>query len=121
MPAGLITAVKTYQLFINGEWVESSSKKMFPVYDPATEEVIAQAPDANAEDVNRAVAAARTAFYEVPWATTPAQERGRLLFGLAEKIRQILSLLAELGYPNTGKPIVESEYDINVVATCFEY
>src|SRR5258707_12335569 len=121
MPAGVTTEVKTYQLFINGEWIESSSHKTFPVYDPATEEVIAQAPDANAEDVKRAVAAARAAFDEGPWATTTAQERGRVLFRLAEKVRQNLAMLAELECRNTGKPIVEAEYDINDVATCFEY
>ncbi len=121
MPAGVTTEVKTYQLFINGEWVESSSNKTFPVYDPATEEVIAQAPDANFEDVNRAVAAARTAFDAGPWATTTAQERGRVLFRLADKIRQNTAMLAELECRNTGKPIVEAEYDIGDVATCFEY
>ena len=121
MPAGVTAEVKTYQLFINGEWVESNSNKTFPVYDPATEEVIAQAPDANSEDVGRAVAAARTAFDEGPWATTTAQERGRVLFRLAEEIRQNIAMLAELECRNTGKPIVEAEYDINDVATCFEY
>jgi len=121
MPAGITAEVKTYQLFINGEWVESASRKAFPVYDPATEEVIAQVPDANAEDVNRAVAAARAAFDEGPWATTTHQERGRVLFRLAEKIRQNLAMLAELECRNTGKPIVEAEFDINDVATCFEY
>src|SRR5216684_245980 len=121
MPAGVTTEVKTYQLFINGEWVESSSNKTFPVYDPATEEVIAQAPDANFEDVGRAVAAARAAFDEGPWATTTAQERGRVLFRLADKIRQNTAMLAELECRNTGKPIVEAEYDIGDVATCFEY
>src|SRR5260370_5124408 len=121
MPAGVTAEVKTYQLFINGEWVESNSNKTFPVYDPANEEVIAQAPDANSEDVGRAVAAARTAFDEGPWATTTAQERGRVLFRLAEEIRQNIAMLAELECRNTGKPIVEAEYDINDVATCFEY
>ena len=48
MPGGVKTDVRTYQLYINGEWVDSKSNKTFPVYDPATEEVIAQAPDANA-------------------------------------------------------------------------
>src|SRR5579863_2663578 len=121
MPAGVTAEVKAYQLFINGEWVASSSNKTFPVYDPATEEVIAQAPDANSDDVNRAVAAARAAFDEGPWATTTAQERGRVLFRLADKVRQNLAALAELECRNTGKPIVEAEYDINDVATCFEY
>src|SRR5450755_4194985 len=121
MPAGVTAEVKTYQLFINGEWVESNSKKTFPVYDPASEEVIARAPDANAEDVNRAVAAAKAAFDEGPWATTTAQERGRVLFRLSEKIRVNLPALAELECRNTGKPIVEAEFDITDAATCFEY
>ena len=95
--------------------------KTFPVYDPSTEEVIAQVPDAEAEDVNRAVAAARAAFEYGPWPTTTAQERGRILFRLAERIRQSAAELAELESRNSGKPIVEAEYDIDDVATCFEY
>ena len=121
MPAGVSAEVKTYQLYINGEWVESNSDKTFPVYDPSTEEVLAQVPDATAKDVDRAVAAAKTAFEEGPWATTTPQERGRVLFRLAEKIRQNSGMLAELECRNTGKPIVEAEFDINDVATCFEY
>ena len=62
MPGGVTTDVKTYSMLINGEWVASKSAKSFPVYDPSTEEVIAQVPDANADDVNRAVAAAKAAF-----------------------------------------------------------
>src|SRR6266404_5327898 len=121
MPGGVKTDVRTYQLYINGEWVNSQSNKTFPVYDPASEEVIAQVPEANADDVNRAVAAAKAAFEEGPWATTTAQERGRVLFRLADKVRQNLPMLAELECRNSGKPIVEAEYDINDVATCFEY
>src|SRR6202521_5084962 len=121
MPGGVTTDVKTYSMLINGEFVASKSAKTFPVYDPSTEEVIAQVPDANADDVNRAVAAAKAAFEEGPWATTTAQERGRALFRLAEKVRQNLPMLAGLECRNSGKPIVEAEYDINDVATCFEY
>jgi betaine-aldehyde dehydrogenase len=121
MPGGVKTDVKTYQMYINGEWVDSKSTKTFPVYDPASEEVIAQVPDANADDVNRAVAAAKAAFEDGPWATTTAQERGRILFRLADKIRQNLAMLAELEARNCGKPIVEAEYDMNDAATCFEY
>ena len=121
MPTGVQTEVKTYSLFINGEWVASKSNKTFPVYDPSTEEVIARVPDANSDDVTRAVAAAKGAFEEGPWATTTAQERGRVLFRLAEKVRQNIPALAELECRNSGKPIVEAEFDINDVATCFEY
>src|ERR1700752_1381520 len=96
MPSGVQTDVKTYQMFINGEWVASRSANTFPVYDPSTEEVIAQVPDASADDVNRAVAAAKAAFEDGPWASTTAQERGRVLFRLSEKIRANLAQLAEL-------------------------
>src|SRR5258708_21574465 len=125
MPGGVTTEtpkeVRTPQMHINGEWTASKSAKPFPVYDPSTEEVIAQVPDAHAEDVNRAVAAAKAAFEEGPWATTTAQERGRVLFRLAEKIRANQPALAELECRNTGNPIVEAEYDITDPATCFEY
>ncbi|HKT69706.1 MAG TPA: aldehyde dehydrogenase family protein, partial [Terriglobales bacterium] len=113
--------VRTYQMHINGEWVDSASGKTFPVYDPSTEEVIAEVPDANAKDVDRAVKAAREAFDNGPWRGTTAQERGRVLFRLAERVRKEAAMLAELECRNTGKPIVEAEYDIGDVATCFEY
>ncbi len=115
------TVIRSYQNYINGQWVKSSSGEMFPVYDPSTEEVIAQVASSAAPDVDRAVKAARAAFDSGPWATTTAQDRGRILFKLAEKIRQNAAQLAELECRNTGKPIVEAEYDIADVATCFEY
>ena len=121
MPGGVKTEVKTYQMFINGEWVASQSNKTFPVYEPSTEEILAQVPDSNADDVNRAVGAAKAAFEDGPWASTTAQERGRVLFKLADRIRQNLPMLAELEARNTGKPIVEAEFDLNDTATCFEY
>ena len=121
MVGGIKSDVRTYQMYVNGEWVGSKSSKTFPVYEPATEEVMAQVPDARAEDVDRAVAAAKAAFQDGPWATTTAQERGRVLFRLAEKIRQNAAMLAELEARNCGKPIVEAEFDIADTATCFEY
>ncbi|HLK32364.1 MAG TPA: aldehyde dehydrogenase family protein [Terriglobales bacterium] len=113
--------IRSYQMYINGEWVDSASGKTFPVYDPSTEEVIASVPDANAQDIDRAVKAARAAFDTGPWRSTTAQERGRVLFRLAERVRKEAAMLAELECRNSGKPIVEAEYDIADVATCFEY
>jgi len=110
-----------YQMYINGEFVDSSSKAWLPVDDPSTEQVIAEVPDGNATDVDRAVSAARSAFDSGGWPQTTAQERGRLLFRLAEKIRQESAKLAELECRNSGKPIVEAEFDIADAATCFEY
>ena len=113
--------VQKYQMYINGEWVAGETGKSFPVYDPSTEQVIAEVPDGNAKDVDRAVAAAKDAFENGSWASSTAQERGRVLFKLADAVRQNTAALAELECRNTGKPIVEAEYDMADVATCFEY
>ena len=115
------STVRRYRMYINGEFVESAGKKYFTVIDPSTEEVMAEVPEANEEDVNRAVAAARTAFDSGAWPQTTAQDRGRILFRLAEHIRKEAAHLAELESRNSGKPIVEAEYDIADAATCFEY
>src|SRR6266852_2165685 len=113
--------VRTCRNYVNGQWVASASGETFPVYDPSTEEVIARVAAANSADVDDAVRAARAAFDSGPWPQTTAQDRGRILFKLAEKIRQNTATLAELECRNTGKPIVEAEYDIADVATGFEY
>ena len=113
--------MKRYPMYVDGKFAAARGGKWFPVYDPATEEVIGEAPDATAEDVDAAVTAAREAFESGPWAKTTAQERGRVLFRLAEKVRAEAGRLAELETRNCGKPIVESEFDIADVATCFEY
>jgi betaine-aldehyde dehydrogenase len=116
----MVTATgSTYSAFIRGEWVQSESGKMFPVYDPSLETVIAEVPDCGELDVNRAVAAAREAFE--PWAQTTAQDRGRILFRLADAIRRNAARLSEIETRNSGKPIVEAEFDVNDAATCFEY
>jgi betaine-aldehyde dehydrogenase len=121
MPGTAKTEVRTYKNFVKGQWVASASGETFPVYDPSTEEVIARVSAAGKSDVDQAVKSAREAFDFGPWSKTTAQERGRILFKLAEKIRQNAATLADLESRNTGKPIVEAEYDIADVATCFEY
>src|SRR5260221_10656458 len=121
MSSSATTGVRTYQNYINGKWESASSGKMFPVYDPSTEEVIAQVAASEAADVDRAVKAARAAFDSGAWPQTTAQDRGRILFKLAEKVRQNSAMLAELECRNTGKPIGEAEYDIAELATGFEY
>ena len=113
--------MKTYQLHINGEFAASRSSALLDVINPATEEVIARVPDADAGDVDRAVQAARAAFDEGPWKDATAQDRGRVLFKLAEIVRARADELAEIETRNSGKPIVEAEGDIADVATCFEY
>jgi len=113
--------MKTYQLYVNGDYVEAASSATIDVIDPSTTEVIARTPDAGAADVDAAVRAARAAFDEGPWKDATAQDRGHVLFKLAQIVRDRAGELAEIETRNSGKPIVESEFDIADVATCFEY
>src|SRR5262245_46488618 len=94
---------------------------LLDIINPATQDVIAQVPDGNAGDVDRAVRAARQAFDSGSWPATTGQERGRILFRLAQVVRDQAGALAELETRNNGKPIVEAEFDIADAATCFEY
>jgi betaine-aldehyde dehydrogenase len=110
-----------HALYIDGRFTEATSARTLDVIDPATQQVIAQVPDADAADVSAAVAAARRAFDAGPWREVTAQARGRILFRLAEVVRRRAAELAELETRNGGKPIAEAEFDIADVATCFEY
>ena len=107
--------------FIDGRFVPSHSARRVQVINPATQEVLAEVADGGAEDVEVAVAAARRAFESGPWCGATAQDRGRILFRLAEAIREHAEELAKLETLNNGKPIVEAEFDIADAATCFEY
>jgi betaine-aldehyde dehydrogenase len=107
--------------YIDGRFVASRSARAIDVIDPATQEVIGRVADGDATDVDAAVAAARRAFDSGPWRDVTAQERGRILFRLAQAVRDRAAELAELETRNNGKPIVEAEADIADVATCFEY
>ena len=108
-------------MYINGKYCCGNSDRWIQVFDPSTEQPIAEVPDGKDDDVSRAVAAARHAFDESGWRNTSAQERGRLLFAIANIIRQNSQELSECESRNSGKPIVEAEFDIADAATCFEY
>ncbi|HEU5304678.1 MAG TPA: aldehyde dehydrogenase family protein, partial [Gemmatimonadales bacterium] len=112
--------VTSYQMYINGKWVHAKSGKTMEVYDPATEEVIARVPAGDQADIDLAARAAAKAFQD-GWKSVTAQERGRILFRLAQQVRARRAELAELETRNSGKPIAESEYDMDDTATCFEY
>ena len=107
--------------YINGKFVAAHANAALDVINPATQQVIARISDSDANDVDTAVKAARRAFETAPWKDSTAQERGRILFRLAEIVRAHAAELAELETINNGKPIVEAEFDIADVATCFEY
>ncbi|KAJ4754134.1 Aldehyde dehydrogenase [Rhynchospora pubera] len=92
------------KLLIDGKFVDSASGKTFPTLDPRTGEVIAHVAEGDAEDINRAVHAARKAFDEGPWPKMTAYERSRILLRFADLIDKHNDELAALETWDNGKP-----------------
>ena len=117
----VVSIASSYGLFINGEFVDAKSGSTFKTINPATEEVLADISDAGAEDVDRAVAAARTA-YEGVWGSMSGRDRSKYLFRIARLIQERGRELAVLETLDNGKPIRESrDVDIPLVAGHFFY
>lgn len=91
------------QMFINGEWVDSLSGERFDTLDPATGQVLTTVPRAGAADVDRAVAAARTAFEDGPWSRMLPSERQRILWKIGEGIAARADMFAQLECLDNGK------------------
>ena len=94
---------KKPRLLINGEWVAPRSAETLAVFDPATGREISRVVDAGAEDVSRAVAAARAALETGPWADMSPSGREALLWKLSDLIERNAAELAELESVNNGK------------------
>ena len=110
------------RLLIGGKWVDAASGKTFPVYNPATDTILAQVAEADKEDVNRAVAAARKAFDKGPWRSMPGAERGKLMWKLAALIEQNLDEFAELESVDNGKPLAVARVaDVPLTIDMFRY
>jgi len=90
--------------WIDGKWVESAGGPMMSLENPATGEQIAEAPNSTKEDVDRAVRAAKRAFYDGRWTGLMRGERQRLMWRLSELIEQKAEELARVESENTGKP-----------------
>jgi phenylacetaldehyde dehydrogenase len=93
------------QLFIDGKFVDAKSGKTFPVYNPATGDVLAHVAEGDAADIDLAVAAARRAFESGPWHSMSAAERSRLIYKLADKLEERLEDFALLESLDNGKPL----------------
>jgi acyl-CoA reductase-like NAD-dependent aldehyde dehydrogenase len=106
-------------MFIAGEMTKASSDETIPVINPATEEVLAEVPRGNAEDVEKAVGAAAEAYQD--WRFTPAPERAELLHQVAAQIRAQHDELVKLLIQEEGKPIPESEEELWWTEETFDY
>lgn len=96
--------------YIGGEWV--SSKDTFPVKNPATGAVIAEVPNLTADDAQRAIQAAKEAFYSEEWFNMPAKGRAALLKKWGNLIEKNRDEIAALMTAESGKPINESQAEL---------
>lgn len=106
-------------LFYGGAWHAPRAGGMAPTTNPAYDEVITEAPVAEAEDVDAAVRAAHVAF--PAWAAVPPLERGRLLRKAAAVLREHALPLAQLDSINNGNPVAALALDAGFAADCLEY
>jgi phenylacetaldehyde dehydrogenase len=110
------------QLFIDGRWTDAASGKTFQTPDPATGEALALVAEGDAEDINRAVRAARKAFEEGPWSRLTPSERGRIIWKIGDLILEHGDELAQIESLDNGKPYaVARAADVPLAADLFHY
>ncbi|MFF1656392.1 aldehyde dehydrogenase family protein [Streptomyces sp. NPDC058255] len=108
-------------LFIDGSWRGALDERTREIRCPADGSLVGVVDEAGGKDTVEAIAAARRAFDEGPWPTTPAADRGDLLLRVADLLVRDKEALARAESLDTGKRLVESEYDIDDIANCFRY
>jgi phenylacetaldehyde dehydrogenase len=109
------------QLFINGQWTDAASGKTFETPNPATGETLARVAEGDAEDINRAVRAARAAF-NGPWSQLTSSDRGRIIWRIGDLILEHAEELAQLESLDNGKPYaVALGADVPLAADLFHY
>jgi acyl-CoA reductase-like NAD-dependent aldehyde dehydrogenase len=111
---------KSYDLFINGEFVKPQSGNYVDVVNPATNEVLATVAAAGIHDADAAVAAARAAF-EGKWATMPPARRARILFKIANLLSERMDDIARTEVLNTGKTLAGAKGEIGQIIELFEF
>ena len=107
-------------MFIDGEWVNSESKKSFKTLNPETNEPWALVPEASAKDVDKAVKAAQKAF-EGEWPKLFPHERGKFLRKIGNQLRENAELLGKIETTDTGKLFKETNKQANYIAEYYDY
>lgn len=110
------------RLFIGGQWVESSSGKTFPTFDPSTGNKLTDVAQGTPEDIDTAVAAARETFNEGSWVRMRPNTREELIFAIAQKIQEWADDFAVFESLDNGKPMgMAAAFDVRSAADCFRY
>ena len=111
--------MKDLQMYIDGQFCQSSNGQWIDVLNPSTEEVISRQPEGTIEDVNRALDAARRA--QKQWAKTPAIERAAWLKKLANGIRERREEFIDIIMREQGKTLTWATVEVDVTAEYFDY
>jgi len=112
--------LKEYKMFIDGEWINSESKKTFETLNPENNEPWAKVPEASAKDVDKAVKAAQKAF-EGEWPKLLPRERAGYLRAIGNKLRENAELLGKIETIDTGKLFRETKKQANYIAEYYDY
>ena len=112
--------LKKYKMFINGEWVNSDTEKIFETLNPENNKPWAVVPEASASDVDRAVKAAQNAF-EGEWPKLLPKERARYLRMIGDKLRENAEHLGKIETIDTGKLYRETYKQANYIAEYYDY
>lgn len=118
---GAFLAESPLALFIGGQWLPSKSKNTFTTFDPGAGEALAQVYNAESEDVDAAVQAARQAFRKSGWARMKPNERAVYLHRLADLVEAHKETLAEIEALDVGKPLAQARFDIENFSTTMRY
>lgn len=119
--SGVHNADSPASLFVDGEWVPAADGATRTITNPADGSTVGVVSEASDVDTEKAIAAARRSFDEGVWSSVPAADRGKLLIRVADKIREHKDLFAAAESADTGKRLVESEYDMDDIAKAFDY
>ena len=115
-----MSSIRNFKLYIDGEWVKSSSGETFPSDNPAKpKQILGFFQKGNEEDINRAVSAAEKAFQD--WSQTPAPKRGSILLMAAQLLSENNETLAREMTMEMGKVLVESRGDVQEAIDITEY
>ncbi len=108
--------MQNYQMLIAGDWVDASDGGRFETFNPANGEVWASAPEATAEDIDRAVKAAHVACYEGPWAGFTPTQRGACLRRLADLMAERSEELGAIETRDSGKMFAETRWQAKYIS-----
>ena len=112
--------IQNFKMYINGEWVDSSSGKKIQTLNPENNEVWATVPEANEKDVDKAVQSAQNAF-ENSWSILHPRDRAKYLRLIADQLRENAEHLGKIETIDTGKIYRETKTQANYIAEYYDY